>query len=274
MIFMPGQTPPESCQPPPDPPSHSPRMARAATSRRSRLLEPAGERAIWPVARMQTEIRQASRLVETASREPLGMSLTRLTSSMPRPGPASCASSSASGCCAPSMPGGTMPEAITRGLQQAEIVAREIEHFGQGGDVRGGAQIDAGQPQHRLVDHAEVRLDRRPRVAGSSAAAHRQIDRDVQHARAFGDNPCPGRRCRSSRCASGPCAPAWSRAGWDRGGRHSRIEQFRTDRQRIIVGVPDAEHPLIAAHRAHAAPHLVGEGLEREPVIGRGQGAR
>ena len=35
MIFMPGQMPPESCQPPPDPPNHSPRMARAATSFRS-----------------------------------------------------------------------------------------------------------------------------------------------------------------------------------------------------------------------------------------------
>ncbi len=33
--LMPGQTPPESCQPPPEPASHSPRMARAATSRRS-----------------------------------------------------------------------------------------------------------------------------------------------------------------------------------------------------------------------------------------------
>ena len=42
--LMPGQTPPESCQPPPEPPSHSPRMARAATSRRSCFLERAGER--------------------------------------------------------------------------------------------------------------------------------------------------------------------------------------------------------------------------------------
>ena len=33
--LIPGQTPPESCQPPPEPPNHSPRMARAATNRRS-----------------------------------------------------------------------------------------------------------------------------------------------------------------------------------------------------------------------------------------------
>ena len=43
--FMPGQTPPESCQPPPEPPSHSPRIARAATSRRSSSRQLAGERA-------------------------------------------------------------------------------------------------------------------------------------------------------------------------------------------------------------------------------------
>src|SRR5258707_74218 len=35
MSFIPGHTPPESCQPPPEPPSPSPRMARAATNRRS-----------------------------------------------------------------------------------------------------------------------------------------------------------------------------------------------------------------------------------------------
>ena len=39
---MPGQRPPESCQPPPDPPIHSPRIARAATMRRSRFLHRAG----------------------------------------------------------------------------------------------------------------------------------------------------------------------------------------------------------------------------------------
>ncbi len=43
--LIPGHTPPESCQPPPEPPSHSPRMARAATRRRSSLRKPAGERA-------------------------------------------------------------------------------------------------------------------------------------------------------------------------------------------------------------------------------------
>ena len=35
-----------------------------------------------------------------------------------------------------------------------------------------------------------------------------------------------------------------------------------------------AKHPLVAAHRAHAAPHLVGQRLKAEPVIRRGQRAR
>jgi len=35
----------------------------------------------------------------------------------------------------------------------------------------------------------------------------------------------------------------------------------------------DAKHPLVAAHRAHAAPHLVGQCLEAQPVIGRSQRA-
>ena len=111
---MPGQTPPESCQPPPLPPSHSPRMARAATRRRSCSSSEPVSAWIWLVARMHTAIRQASRLVETARREPFGMSFTLLTISMPWPGlPVSRASRSESGWVAPSMPGGTMPLAIT-----------------------------------------------------------------------------------------------------------------------------------------------------------------
>ena len=35
-----------------------------------------------------------------------------------------------------------------------------------------------------------------------------------------------------------------------------------------------AEHPLIAAHRAHAAANLVGKGLKAQRAIARGKGAR
>src|ERR1035441_22760 len=111
---------------------------------------------------MEVAIRQASRLVETARREPLGISLTRLTISMPRPWrPVRRAMRSASGCCAPSIARGTRPEARAGGprgggggrggarrLQQAQVVAGEIEDLGKGGDVRGGAEIHAGQAQH------------------------------------------------------------------------------------------------------------------------------
>ena len=117
--LMPGQIPPESCQPPPDPPSHSPRMARAATSRRSGSARSPVSDATWPVARMHTEMSDASRWVETASREPFGMSLTWLTISMPRPSrPRSRRSRCASGWPELSRPGGTSPEAMTAALSR------------------------------------------------------------------------------------------------------------------------------------------------------------
>ena len=50
-------------------------------------------------------------------------------------------------------------------------------------------------------------------------------------------------------------------------------QQLRPDAQRLVGRVADAEHPLVAAHRAHAAPHLVGQGLEAQAVIGLGQRA-
>ena len=46
-----------------------------------------------------------------------------------------------------------------------------------------------------------------------------------------------------------------------------RRQQLRPDAQRLIGRMTDAEHPLVAAHRAHAAAHLVGQGLEAEPMI-------
>jgi len=74
--LIPGQMPPLSCQPPPEPANHSPRSARPATMRRSASSSgPSSERAC-PVARMHTAIRLARRFVDTARRLPLGMSLT------------------------------------------------------------------------------------------------------------------------------------------------------------------------------------------------------
>ena len=113
--LMPGQTPPESCQPPPEPPSHSPRMARAATRRRSVFLQAACRARVpgsWRACRPRSA--HASRLVETASREPFGNVVDLADDLDAAPGSRSArASRSLSGWLAPSMPGGTMPEAIT-----------------------------------------------------------------------------------------------------------------------------------------------------------------
>ena len=67
---------------------------------------------IWPVARMQTPRSAPRRFVETASREPLGIRFTLLTSSKPRPGPKMLPSRSASRVPERSIPGGTIPAAM------------------------------------------------------------------------------------------------------------------------------------------------------------------
>ncbi len=50
-------------------------------------------------------------------------------------------------------------------------------------------------------------------------------------------------------------------------------EQLGPDAQGVISRVAHAEHPLITAHRAHAAADLVGQRLKRQPVVSRRQGA-
>ncbi len=64
------------------------------------------------------------------------------------------------------------------------------------------------------------------------------------------------------------CSPAAETARCAR-----RLPQLRPEPERMIGRMPHAEHPLIAAHRAHAAPDLVGECLKRELVIRLRKGA-
>ena len=71
-----------------------------------------------------------------------------------------------------------------RRLEQAEVIFGEIEHVGQVRDVGGGAEVHAGQAQHRFIHHAQIGFDRRPR--GGIAPMHAEVDRDVQHLRALG----------------------------------------------------------------------------------------
>ena len=90
-------------------------MARAATSRRSSSHRPPESAWIWLVARMQTAIRRGQQAGGDRQARALGniVHLADDLDAVPRQRRSACASSSASGRVDPSMPGGTMPEAIT-----------------------------------------------------------------------------------------------------------------------------------------------------------------
>ena len=51
------------------------------------------------------------------------------------------------------------------------------------------------------------------------------------------------------------------------------VEKFGAEAQRVVGGMSGAEHPLVAAHAAHAAAHLVGQRLEGERAVAGGQRA-
>ena len=121
---------------------------------------------------MHTLTSAASRLVETARREPFGMLFTLLTISRPRPGPTMRASKFSEALAGALDARRHDAGGDDRGFEQAEVVLREVKHLGEVGDVRAGAQIHADQAQHRLLDHAQVGLDRRPR--GGVAAVDRR----------------------------------------------------------------------------------------------------
>src|SRR5206468_11362380 len=53
----------------------------------------------------------------------------------------------------------------------------------------------------------------------------------------------------------------------------ARPEKLGPKAQRLVGGMAHAEHPLVAADRAHAAAHLIGQRLEGQPMIRRGEGA-
>ena len=194
--LMPGQTPPESCQPPPDPPSHSPRMARAATRRRSCSGEGAGQRGGLPGGPHAGGDQAAEEVGRDGQARALGDVVDAADDLQPQPGADHARQQVGQALAGALDPGGTMPAAMTAALSRPEVVAGEVEDLGQAGDVGRGAQVDADQAQHRLVDHAEVGLDRR--LGRGVAAAHAEVDRDVEHPRRPRGSPCRGRRCRSS----------------------------------------------------------------------------
>ena len=267
-----GKDPPESCQPPPEPPSHSPRIARATTTLASSGSSGPVRLRAWPVARIKSAISEASRLVETASRDPLGMSLTLLTISSPWPGRTIRASRSASRVLRSLEGRGDQPRGDHRRLDQAQVVVAEVEQLLQAVDVLAGVQVDARQAEDRLGDD--------PQPATRSAG--RGVDRGrgrpgrprYSAPARLRENPCPGRRCRTSRCARGPAAPASARPGSGRApSSDSRSRSRGMDPQRVLVGAADPEHPAVALAAPDRAPHLVGQGLKGDLFVGLRQRA-
>ena len=99
-----------------------------------------------------------------------------------------------------------------------------------------------------------------------AGAAHGQVDRDVEHARAF----------REVHAQEEDVAPAAVRQvhAHGRGFAQDGVEraasarqQFGPEAQRIVGRVAGAEHPLVAAHGAHAAAHLVGQRLKAQRAV-------
>jgi len=156
-----------------------------------------------------------------------------------------------------------------RRLEEAEVVLGEVEHVAQRGDVGGGPKIHGREPEHRFLEHPQPGADRRAR--GGIASVHAEVDRDVQHLRALGEIHAEEEDV-GPRGVGQVHAQRRLLAQDGEGPVGGLLEQFRTDPQRLVGGMSHAEHPLVATHRADAAAHLVGQRLEGEAVVGRGQG--
>ena len=154
-------------------------------------------------------------------------------------------------------------------LEQAEVVFREVKDVAQRADVGRRAEIDGCQAQHRLIDDPQPCADRR--AWSGIAAMDAEIDGDVDDLGALGEihaeeeNVGP-RRVRQVHAHGGQFAEDRESAVG------AALEQLGPDAERLVGRMAHAEHPLVAAHGADAAADLVGQRLEGEPMIGRGQG--
>ena len=155
-------------------------------------------------------------------------------------------------------------------LEQAKVVAGKVEDLGDRGNIGGGLEINAGEPNDGLIDDAEPGLDGRSGLCARPwpAAAEGEIDGDVENARAFGivhaeeENVAPS--------AVSQVHAHRSRLAQD-GKNGIAGEKFRPEAEGIVVGVAGAEHPLVAADAAHTAAHLVGKSLEAERTVAGGK---
>ena len=151
-------------------------------------------------------------------------------------------------------------------LEQPKVIAPEIEHLVERVHLGGRFEVDAGQPDDRFIDHAEVRFDRRPRAG--VPAVHAQVDGNVEDPCALGkihpkeENVAP--------TAMGQVHAHWGALAQDGVGgvAASRAQQFGPDAQRLVERMAEAEDPRIAARGAHGVADLVGESLEAQGVIG------
>ena len=117
MSLMPGKIPPESCQPPPEPPSHSPRMARATTTLASSGSSGPVRFRAWPVARIRERDQRGQQVRRDRQPRTLGdvVDLADDLQPVPRPDDPRRADRRA-GSAVPSSEGGISPEATTPAL--------------------------------------------------------------------------------------------------------------------------------------------------------------
>jgi hypothetical protein len=224
---MPGQTPPLSCQPPPEP------VGRDGEAR-----------TLGDVVDVADNFQPAS-LAENA--------LQQCLQTLPRAFDA----------------GRHETRSNDSGFEETEVIFREVEDLGEIGNVGRGTEIDTGQAQHGLFDDSQISLDWRTRR--SISAMHTEVDRDIQHPRALGKIHAQEKNVAPT--AVRQVHPHRSPFAENRISAVRRaFQEFAPETQWLIDGMPHAKHPLIATHRAHAAPYLISQRLEGEPVIRLSQG--
>lgn len=156
------------------------------------------------------------------------------------------------------------------GFEQSEIILGKVEHFGELGDFGGGAEVDGGQSQDRVVDDTEEGLD--GRAWGGIEAMDGEVDRDIEHASAFGEIHAEEEDVAPAGVAEVHAdGGLFAEDGVDAGGVAAC--EFGADAEGLIEGMAHSEHPLVASDGADAATDLVGKGLEGEAMVGGGEGA-
>ena len=199
------------------------------------------------------------------------MSRTWLTISSPRPRPQSRARISAEVVAGAFEPRRHQARRDDRGLQQPEIVFREIKDLPQRGNVGRGPEIHADQPEHGLVDDAQVSGDRRPGVG--IAAVDTEVDRNVEDLGSLGKIHAKEENVGPRGVAEVHAHGGLFAQDGIRRVRAGALQQLTAQVQRIVERVAGAEHPLVAAHLPDGFLHLLRQGFEGKTVVGRRQGA-